>query len=257
MTPRVPPFLFPLTLHTDVVAFSTQRAGGVSRGEYSSFNVCHYNGDDPHHVATNRAALAQYLQIPAGHILLPRQTHSTTVRIVTGGETAEQLDGVDAVVTSTAGLCIGVSTADCIPLLLYDARQHIAAAVHAGWRGTLGRIVAHTIETMQTHFGTQPADLYAAIGPGISGEAYDVGEELPQQFAEAGFPIEDIAYKTNKRWHLDLPKANRLELLRLGLAADKVSDCNICTYQHNDRFFSARRQGIHSGRIYTAICRRP
>ena len=248
-----PPFLHPHTLHSHVTAFSTLRSGGVSKGQYASFNICHYTGDNPADVEANRSLLATHLGIPATHIILPRQTHSTEVRLIDAPPQDDELQGVDALITQTPRLCIGVSTADCIPILLYDPVHRTLAAIHAGWRGTVGKIVRRTIGQMQAHCRTRPTDLIATIGPGISREAYEVGEELPRLFEEAGFPLPHIAEKRNGSWHLDLPAANRIELLRCGLPENQITHSRLCTHTHNDRFFSARRQGIHSGRIYTAL----
>ncbi len=247
-------FFHPLPLHPDVTAFTTLRSGGVSKGEYSSFNVCHYTGDNPEDVKANRKLLADKLGISVNDIVLPRQTHSTNVRYIDTPPfiSGERLDQVDALITDKAGLCIGVSTADCIPVLLYDPTHHTCAAIHAGWRGTLYHIVRETVAQMQSQFGTNPTDLYAAIGPGISMESYEVGDELAIAFSLAKFPISKIGTKIDGFWHLDLPEANRFELISLGLQEDHIHSCGICTYK-DERFFSARRQGIHSGRIYTAV----
>lgn len=253
MTTAVPAFILPLPLHPEVTAFSTLRAGGVSRGEYASFNICPYTGDQSEDVEINRCLLANFLGIPDNHIVLPHQTHSTEVRSLDTPIALHTLEGVDALITDKPGLCVGVSTADCIPVLLYDAAHRAVAAIHAGWRGTKGRIVERTLSLMQKEYGTRPAKLFAAIGPGISGDAYEVGDELPQQFCEAGFPMDEIAFKINGHYHLDLPRANTLELIRLGVPADHIHHCNLCTYTHHQRFFSARRQGISSGRIFTGI----
>ena len=253
MTTAVPAFVLPLPLHPEVTAFSTLRAGGVSRGEYASFNICPYTGDRPENIEINRHLLAAFLGIPDSHIALPHQTHSTEVRRLDTPAALHTLRGVDALITDKPHLCVGVSTADCIPVLLYDAAHRAVAAIHAGWRGTIGRIVERTISMMQKEYGTRPAALFAAIGPGISGNAYEVGDELPGLFSEAGFPMGEIAFKTGGHYHLDLPRANTLELIRLGVPADHIHRCNLCTYTHHQRFFSARRQGIRSGRIFTGI----
>lgn len=251
--PIIPSFFHPLKLHKHVTAFSTQREGGASNGAYESFNITPYTGDDPEKIEINRQKLAAYLNIPATHIVLPYQSHTTNVRIITNPPSNEELENVDAIITQTSQLCIGVSTADCIPILLYDPKNHAIAAIHAGWRGTHGNIATRTIHMMQEHCGTQPQNLYAAIGPGISLQAYEVGDELPKAFAEAGFPLERIAKRINGRWHLDLPEANRIELLRNGIAENHIINSQLCTYTLHHRFFSARRLGIHSGRIYTAL----
>lgn len=153
-------------------------------------------------------------------------------------------------------VCIGVSTADCIPILLYDPEHHAAAAVHAGWRGTVMRIAEKSIRQMTLDYGTRPELLEAVIGPGISQEAFEVGDEVYDAFREAGFPMSEIARKQEK-WHIDLWAANYLQLENCGLRINHIQVSGICTYRHCEEYFSARRLGIASGRIFTGIILHP
>lgn len=236
-------------MDTGVLAFSTTRQGGSSTGNYAAFNINNYCGDALEHIARNRQALAALIGVPEQHIIMPHQTHGKVVRRVDAPPT-EVLEGVDAVMTDVKGLCIGVSTADCIPILLYDAEHHAVCAVHAGWRGTVQRIVQEAVAQMQEAYHSQPRQLKAVIGPGISLESFEVGDEVYQQFVDAGFDMAPIARRYAK-WHLDLPQCNRLQLEAVGVQDVWMSD--ICTYQQYEQYFSARRLGINSGRIYTAI----
>lgn len=231
-------------------AFSTQR--GEPLGAYGSFNLTHYCGDSPAHVAACREELAEELGLSPAHIILPHQTHDTEVRAVTSGTRTDELEGIDAVMTGEAGLCIGVSTADCIPVLLYDPAHHAAAAIHAGWRGTVGRIVTKAVNAMHDTYASRPETLRAVIGPGISEAAFEVGDEVYEAFREAGFRMADIATR-HAKWHIDLPRANALTLAEAGVRPENIRDCGICTYASPQTWFSARRLGIHSGRIYTGI----
>lgn len=242
-----------------VTAFSTRRHGGVSKGLYESFNVNHYCGDDPKDVLTNRQMLCDYLRIPMDRLVIPHQTHHTEVRQIDESFLKQDtsvrqqlLEGVDAVITEEKNVCIGVSTADCIPIILYDKEHHACGAVHAGWRGTVARIVQHTLKVMNETFATDPAKVKAVIGPGISLQAFEVGQEVYDAFADAAFSMEKIARKYEK-WHLDLPLCNRLQMMDVGVPDNQIHDAAICTYHHTEDFFSARRMGIHSGRIFTAI----
>ena len=232
-----------------VVAFSTTRQGGCSTGNYAGFNINAYCGDDPAHILENRRALAALLGLTEQSLVMPHQTHGTAVRRIDALPTAT-IEDTDAVMTNVAGLCIGVSTADCIPILLYDAVHHAACAVHAGWRGTVARIAVEAVRAMQRDYGTDPSCLHAVIGPGISLESFEVGDEVYDQFAAAGFPMDAIACRYAK-WHIDLPACNRLQLEEAGVTDIFLS--GICTFQHCDRYFSARRLGIRSGRIFTGI----
>ena len=245
-----------------VEAFSTTRQGGVGQGNYAEFNVNDYCGDDKETIAANRRALCRLLDIPSSHLVFPHQTHGVDVRRIdrpffglSPSEKSNYLEGVDAVITDMRGVCIGVSTADCIPVLLYDPVHQVTAAIHAGWRGTVERIVRRTVRVMTETYHTQPRDLFAVIGPGISLARFEVGQEVYDRFAQSDFPMEQIARRYAK-WHIDLPLCNRQQLIDSGLHEDRIHDCAICTYDHADRFFSARRLGIRSGRILTAIMMR-
>lgn len=262
----------------EVVAFSTTRHGGVSVGNYSSFNINHYCGDEPQAIAANREQLCHHLAIDESHLVYPHQTHQTEIRHITESyfalseqQRADFLEGVDAVSTDIPGICIGVSTADCIPILLFDRQHHAVAAVHAGWRGTVARIVEKTVIAMVENYDTDTSRLYAVIGPGISLENFEVGDEVYVAFEQNGFDMNEIAQKfpttdegqsaivnsklSNRkwRWHLDLPECNRLQLLNTGVQEENISLSGICTYDCHSDFFSARRLGINSGRIFTGI----
>lgn len=257
-----------------VTAFSTTRHGGTGKGNYASFNINPYCGDSADDVAANRLLLAEELGVADGRILLPHQTHGIETRII-GDEflalpenvRTMLLEGVDALLTDVSGVCIGVSTADCIPVLLYDEAHHAVAAIHAGWRGTLARIVSKTIVDMLLAFHSDPKLLKAVIGPGISQKNFEVGDEVYEAFEQAAFPMDAIAVQEIKRnpdakdpslafekkWHLDLPLCNRQQLMQAGIAEENIQQNPSCTYDDTDNYFSARRLGTESGRIYTGI----
>ena len=248
-----------------VTAFSSTRHGGCSVGNYCSFNVNHYCGDTEGCIARNMDSLKSLLGV--GQVFMPHQVHGTEILQVKQAEPwkgmADDLEGVDALITDVTGVCIGVSTADCIPVLLYDEAHHAAAAIHAGWRGTVKRIAAKAVESMRDSFGTHPEELKAVIGPGISLEAFEVGDEVYGQFQEEGFPMERIARRYPAKlpsfggieggfkWHIDLPLCNRLQLEEAGVSQIELS--GICTRQQSDDYFSARKLGVNSGRILTGV----
>ncbi len=250
-----------------VVAFSTTRHGGVSRGRYGELNINLYCGDDMAAIADNRAALCTKLGIDDNHLVLPHQVHSTECLNVDASllqaspsERLRMLDGYDALMTNLKGVCIGVSTADCIPVLVIDQRRHATAAIHAGWRGTVARIVEKTLLTMKASYGTEASDIVAVVGPGISLARFEVGQEVYDAFASAGFEMGDIAKRfpckadtQTEKWHIDLPLCNKLQLMHAGVKEQSILCSGICTYDNADDFFSARRLGINSGRIYTGI----
>ena len=261
-------------LSDDVKAFSTTRHGGVSEGNYASLNINEYCGDSKANTDANRLLLANELGIDANHIIMPHQTHGVESRII-GEEFANLpddvkkmlLEGVDAVRTNIPGMCIGVSTADCIPVLLYDEEHHAAAAIHAGWRGTQARIVHKTVQEMRMAYQTDPTKLKAVIGPGISLDNFEVGDEVYAAFEQAAFDMSTIAEERIKRnpnaddpakaferkWHINLPLANIQMLTHNGVDEANIINTGICTFDNADNYFSARRLGIESGRIYTGI----
>ena len=259
----VKPILHFYDFGQDVVAFSTTRQGGYSESNYGQFNINRYCGDSSEAIAQNRQALCQLLQIDNRHLLMPHQVHLTEIAIIDDDflglgddERQQRLEGIDAIMTDRAGVCIGVSTADCIPVLLYDGAHHAACAIHAGWRGTVSRIVEKAVQAMVQSYGSKPCDLQAQIGPGISLDSFEVGDDVYDTFAQAGFDMVAISQKQAK-WHIDLPACNKLQLMAMGVKPERISVSDICTYKSHDTFFSARRLGINSGRIFTAILMKP
>lgn len=260
MTSAETPQLLRYDMGGAVLAFSTMRQGvGASQGAYASFNINHYCGDEPQAVQANRRLLCEAIGVDMDSLVIPHQMHGTVVRQIEENyfalslsERAMMLEGVDAVMTDMTDVCIGVSTADCIPVLLYDEEHHAVCAVHAGWRGTVARIVQCAVREMQTVYQSRPERLKAAVGPGISIKNFEVGDEVYQAFAEAGFDMTTIARRYEK-WHIDLPLCNQMQLADVGVPLSQIYQANICTYDNCDRFFSARRLGIRSGRIFTGI----
>ena len=254
------PQLFLYDTPDGVVAFSTTRHGGVSKGNYASLNINGYCGDAKEDVAENRRLLCMSLNLSdESRLVIPHQTHGTTVLTVDKTflsldeeQRQQRLEGIDAVITNVPQICIGVSTADCIPIIIYDDVHHAAAAIHAGWRGTVARIVKKAVAALQAAYGSQPTELQAWIGPGISLKNFEVGQEVYDQFAEAGFQMEYIALKYEK-WHIDLPMCNRMQLEEAGVPLQSIRQMAVCTYDQTDDYFSARRLGINSGRIYTGV----
>ena len=192
---------------------------------------------------TGRDCGVEALGLRLEELALPRQVHSDHVCWMSE---AGRPEATDAVITDKPGLCACVKTADCIPVLLYDTHQRIVAAAHAGWRGTVSRIVQKTIRQMQPH---SPADLHAIIGPGISLEWFEVGDEVYEAFRAAGFPMERIAKRVGA-WHIDLWEANRWLLEQEGVKDIYIQ--STCTRACDD-FYSARRETINTGRNYNGI----
>ncbi len=168
-----------------------------------------------------------------------RQIHSATPVAACGR--AGNLGEGDALTERTPGAVVAIRTADCIPILLADARNRAVAAVHAGWRGTVAEIAVRAVESMAREFGTRAEDLHAAIGPGIGVCCYEVGPEVAAHFGAAG------------RAHIDLPEANRRQLEACGIAAARIYVANLCTRCLEEEFHSFRRDKEDAGRNYSFV----
>ena len=204
---------------------------------------------------TGREAVLPYPVIQ-GH-----QVHGSRVAIVERpGMTREELEGYDAFVTNRPGVAIGVRTADCVPVLLYDPVERVVAAVHAGWKGTVLQISKGVLEAMGQEFCWRPENLLAVIGPSIGPDSFQVGEEVAEKFKEAGFPMDEIwsfrgpgdGSPMSGGHHIDLWKANRWLLEQLGIPPESIEVLGIDTYT-TESLFSARREGVACGRLINAI----
>ena len=167
------------------------------------------------------------------------QIHSATPVAACGR--AGNLGQGDALTERTPGAVVAIRTADCIPILLADAKNCAVAAVHAGWRGTVAEIAVHAVEAMAREFGTRPEDLHAAIGPGIGKCCYQVGPEVAAHFGAAG------------RAHIDLAEANRRQLEARGIPTARIYEANLCTRCQAEEFHSFRRDGESAGRNYSFV----
>ena len=194
-------------------------------------------------------------------VIQGHQVHGSRVAIVNRpGMTREELEGFDAFVTNLPGVAIGVRTADCVPVLLYDPVRRVVAAIHTGWKGTVLHISQGAIDAMALEFKSRPADIRAVIGPGIGPDSFQVGEDVAAKFKKAGFPMDEIwsfhgpgnGSPMSGGHHIDLFKANRWLLEDAGVLPSNIQVCGIDTYA-DVSFFSARREGVQCGRIINAI----
>ncbi len=256
-----------------VHGFST-RPGGVShRGGEKVLNLGFAEWDSRENVLQNRRRFQSALGASDLELISLNQIHSDVIHLFDAAPT-EPCQG-DGSATNRPGLLLGVQTADCVPILLVDPKKRAIAAVHAGWRGTLQRIVAKAIGKMQMQFKTNPADLLAAIGPAIGGCCYEVGTEVAIQFQSqfADAPEWFDEFRTGdepnpiqwldmmppghqpppKNVLLDLRKANRAQLLHAGLRTANVFYSDLCTACRGDLLFSYRKEGATSGRLLSVI----
>ena len=247
-----------------VEAFSTMRGEVDRRNTYSGVNLCDYVGDDALRVLDARIRLSMTLGVDLDDLVMPRQTHSCRVAKIDADfmnsdidqqETA--LEGVDALVSRLSGVVIGVNTADCVPIVLADAQAGVIAVAHAGWRGTAGRILKSVVDEMCRQ-GAKPDHIQAAMGPSICQDCFEVGDEVVEAFGQAGFDLDSIVMRneTTGKAHIDLRAANLAVLVAAGVPACNIVTSRHCSRCEHQRFFSARRLGIDSGRTFTGICRK-
>ena len=194
-------------------------------------------------------------------VIQGHQVHGKRVAIIDRPDlTRADLEGYDAFVTNLRDVAIGVRTADCVPVLLYDPVAKTIAAVHAGWKGTVLNIIKDAIGVMQRVFDTKAEDIKAVIGPAIGPDSFQVGKEVVEQFRSAGFPMAEIHTHRGEGDgspmsggnHIDLFKANLLLLEKAGVKAANIRISNIDTYT-DSRLYSARREGSACGRNINAI----
>jgi len=256
-----------------VHGFST-RPGGVSDADGEKvLNLGAVEWDSRANVEENERRFQSALGASDLTLVSLHQIHSDVVRSFKAPPT-KQCKG-DASATNRPGLLLGVRTADCAPVLVVDPKKRVVAAIHAGWRGTLHRIVTKAIGQMQMEFGCRPQDLLAAIGPAIGGCCYEVGTEVAAafaaQFANAAEFFDELRTGDEPnplQWlnmmppgHqpppnkvlLDLPKANRLQLLEAGVLAQNIFVSGLCTSCRADFLFSYRKERARSGRLLSVI----
>jgi YfiH family protein len=220
-------------------AFFT-RKGGVSAGFYASLNGGVGSDDRPERVAENRARMAAALAVEPDHLITAYQIHSAEVVVAEAPWPADKRPRADGIVTSVPGLAIGISTADCGPVLLADRDAGIVGTAHAGWRGALNGVLEATIATMEEH-GARRGRMVAALGPMIRQANYEVGPELVEKFvaADAGNARFFAAAERPGHAQFDLPGYIVERLTRAGL--NHVEDLGHCTYADPAHFYSYRR----------------
>jgi len=219
-------------------AFFT-REGGVSEGLYESLNGGLGSNDDPARVHENRRRMADALDVEPSHFLTVYQVHSPDVVTVSEPWTTDERPHADALVTRTPGLAIGVTAADCGPVLFADPKARVIGAAHAGWKGAFGGVIAATVQAMET-LGARKQDIHAAIGPLIRQSSYEVGAEFVDRFTATDAAHARYFIPSSKADHamFDLGGFIRTQLERAGIEA--IDDVGIDTYA-DPRFFSYRR----------------
>ncbi len=234
----------------------SRRSGGVSRGKIEGFNFGFRVGDDPDSVLKNYELLADDLGFDLSRAVCARQTHTNNIRIVTPmdcGKGIFQIDSdirdIDGLITNERGIALIIFTADCVPLLFCDPVNKVAAASHAGWRGTAQNIGGRTVRLMREKFGTDPKDIIAAVGPSIGVCCFEVDRATAENFDEK-YRIP----KPNDKFHVDLWAANRDMIAAEGVRPENIFISGECTVCNSDRYYSYRTHKEHTGRQVAVIC---
>ncbi len=241
---------YPLLERTGIVrhGFST-RAGGVSEGVCSTMNLSFSRGDKEEAVRENFRRMADALGVEEESFVFSHQTHTTNVRKVTledkGKGLVRPLDyqDVDGLITDIPGLCLSTFYADCVPLFFVDPVHKAIGLSHSGWRGTVGKIGSVTIQRMKEEYGSEPAEMIAAIGPSICQDCYEVSEDVILEFQKsfAKKYRKHIYYKKeNGKYQLDLWKANEIVLEESGILPEHMAVTNLCTCCNHELLFSHR-----------------
>ena len=231
-----------------VHGFST-RLGGVSEGIYSSMNLSFTRGDKEEAVRENYNRISAALGFSPEDIVTSDQTHTANVRVITAEDRGNGITkprpytDVDGMITNVPGLVLATFYADCVPLYFADPVHKAVGLSHSGWRGTAAGIGAVTVKELQKHYGTRPEDIYAAVGPSICQDCYEVSEDVILEFQKT-FSRElwkDIFYrKENGKYQLNLWEANRQILLGAGILPEHISMPNLCTCCNPEFLYSHR-----------------
>lgn len=235
--------------YKNIVHFITTKEG------WSSGDKPRFTGDSESIYSGFRKELSVSCESDAGQFVFPRQTHSDRVVVVTSENFQNTIDDTDALITNERGLFICVQTADCVPILLFDPEKKVVAAIHAGWKGTISKIAKKTVLQMTEKFGCDPSDIVAGIGPSIHMHAYEVGPEVVEA-VEASFNNSPALLKPSLnegKAYFDLWEANQTVLMESGIPEENIEVMGLCSFEQADLFYSARRDGIDTGRMVSGI----
>ena len=242
-------------------AFST-RLGGVSEGEFTSMNLAFNRGDNPECVTENYKRLCKSAGFEFESLTASAQDHHTFVRAVTKADRGvgiykpRDMESVDAIITNETGVTLVTYYADCTPLYFVDTKNRAIGLAHGGWRGTVGRIAEKTIQKMTGLYGTNPADITAAVGPAISVCCYEVDKPCIDNF----YALEDldtdkfIFPKVGGKYMLDLLECNRQILVSAGVKPENITVSDVCTNCNSELLWSHRATKGHRGTMCAFMC---
>lgn len=251
---------FPLLERTGIVRhlFST-RVGGVSEGIYSTMNLSYTRGDRKEAVDENFRRIAGVLGCGPEDIVCSDQTHTVNLRVASredGGKgilRPRDYAEIDGLLTDEPGIVLATFYADCVPLYFVDTRKRAVALAHSGWRGTAARMGRCVVERMREEYGSDPADIVAAIGPSICQECYEVSADVADVFAaefrRAGQADEILLAAGGGKYLLDLWRANEIVLTEAGIPSEQIQVTDLCTCHNGGYLFSHRASHGQRGNL--------
>lgn len=255
-------YTFPSLEKEGIVHGFSTRYGGVSEGVCSSMNLSFQRGDEVEHVMENHRRFAGAVGYDKDHLVFSDQIHGTQVRRVTREDAGKgiirlsDITGVDGLVTNEDGVVLMTFFADCVPLFFYDKRNHAIGASHSGWRGTVERMGAKTIDKMKLEFGSRPEDILCVIGPSICQDCYEVSAETAEQFKaefDKKYWEEILLPKPGEKYQLDLWRANEIIFLEAGVPPEHIETSGLCTCCHPEELFSHRASHGKRGNLAGVI----
>jgi YfiH family protein len=234
-----------------VVHAVTTRHGGVSPAPFDSLNLSAHVGDDPACVDENLNRLHRALGLERAATVDASQAQADQVAHVTASERGTRLKGIDGLITNQRGIPLMLRFADCVPILLYDPTHLAIGIAHAGWRGTVSKVLTNTVNAMRDTFGTQPSALIACIGPSIGPCCYEIGADVRQKVEHAFPDTYELLLHKNGSTHLNLWQTNAVQLHALGVTQIEIA--GVCTADHTNDFYSWRREHANTGRFGALI----
>ena len=220
------------------------------------FSLALHTGEETNKIISNRDKLSKMLSLPNDAVFITaNQTHSNNIAVIESKEMRgwhsmdDAVKDCDAMITNLENVILTILTADCVPILLYDRKKRVVAAVHAGWRGTESGIVAKTVEQMKEKFSSDPGDIIAGVAPAIGKCCYEVGEDVAEHFGK----YDKYLDTKGEKYMLDLPGINREQMLEAGLKKENIEMSGICTACENSEYFSYRAEKGCSGRFMSMI----
>ncbi len=230
----------------NLVAAQSTRLGGKSIPPYESMNLGSNTQDNLEIIEQNKLIFTQELGFSPLQVVRAKQVHGVEILIA---DNAGYFDGYDAIITNKKNLLLAVSTADCVPILLYDFKTHAIAAIHAGWKGSCNMLTTKTMEQLSKTYDSNSEDIYAFIGPCIDKCSFEVNSDVANEFENAY-----VEYNDNKnKYFVDLKKQNADQLIKLGVNKNNIEISEFDTFERTDLFFSHRASKGVTGRMWTAI----